>query len=67
MDKSDLLYSQYFLSEWSTQLNSDDNTFDQEFANKINTSIKQLKGIRFIGNDIIESYVDLWHYDNSSP
>jgi peptide/nickel transport system substrate-binding protein len=67
MDKNDLLYSYYFGFEWgtnSTSANSVDRTIDPEFTPTAAASLPTLKGIRFLTNDTVESYVDYWHFDD---
>jgi peptide/nickel transport system substrate-binding protein len=63
MDKSDLLYSYYFPFEWATNEGQNDKTFDPEYGSKVSSSLPLTKGIRFIRDDLVESYVDQWHYD----
>jgi peptide/nickel transport system substrate-binding protein len=64
MDKSDLLYSEYFTFEWWTDFGKDDKTVDPEFTSSVAPSLPLLKGIKFTSPDTIESYVNFWHYDN---
>jgi peptide/nickel transport system substrate-binding protein len=64
MDKSDLLYSYYFGHEWGTNTGSGDKTVDSEYTSQAAQAIKYDKGIRFISNDRVESYIDFWHFDN---
>jgi peptide/nickel transport system substrate-binding protein len=63
MDKSDLLYTQYFLLQWGTNTGKGDLTNDPEFRSQAQAAIPLVKGLRFVGHDEIESYIDLWHYD----
>jgi peptide/nickel transport system substrate-binding protein len=63
MDKSDLLYTQYFAFEWGTDSGNGDKTVDPEYTSGVAPSLPRLKGIKFLSNDIIESYVNYWHYD----
>jgi peptide/nickel transport system substrate-binding protein len=63
MDKSDLLYAQYFLFQWGTNTGKGDLTYDPEFGSQAQVAIPLIKGLRFVGNDKIESYIDEWHYD----
>ena len=63
MDKSDLLYSYYFPFEWATDEGENDKTIDPEYTSKVNSSLPLIKGIKFITDDLVESYVDQWHYD----
>src|SRR5215203_3264384 len=63
MDKSDLLYSYYFPFEWATNEGENDKTIDPEYTSKASSSLPLIKGIKFITDDLVESYVDQWHYD----
>ena len=63
MDKSDLLYSDYFTFEWGTDSGKDDRTVDPEFTSSAAPSLPLLKGIKFTSPDTVESYVNFWHYD----
>jgi peptide/nickel transport system substrate-binding protein len=65
MDKSDLLYSYYFGHEWGTNTGPGDKTIDSEYTSQAAQAIKYDKGIRFISNDRVESYIDFWHFDNN--
>ena len=62
MDKNDILYSIYFLYEWSSD---DDQTFDPEYAAVAQQFANTLKGFKFIDDDTIEVYVDYWHFDEN--
>ncbi len=66
MDKSDLLYSLYFMFEWGTNSGASDHTVDPEYTSRVELGLPYFKGIRFIPGheDIVESYLDQWHYDN---
>lgn len=66
MDKSDLLYSLYFMYEWGTNSGASDHTVDPEYTSRVELGLPYFKGIRFIPEheDIVESYLDQWHYDN---
>jgi peptide/nickel transport system substrate-binding protein len=64
MDKSDLLYSLYFMYEWGTNNGENDLTVDPEYTSRTEVALPYFKGIRFISDDVIESYLDQWHYDN---
>ena len=64
MDKSDLLYSYYFGHEWGTNTGPRDKTVDSEYTSQAAQAIKYDKGIRFLSNDKVESYIDFWHFDN---
>ena len=64
MDKSDLLYSLYFMYEWGTNNGDNDLTVDPEYTSRVELGLPYFKGIRFISDDVVESYLDQWHYDN---
>nr|AFK24867.1 solute binding protein-like protein [uncultured archaeon] len=64
MDRSDLMYVEYFLFEWGTDLGPDDLTVDPEYTSQVQAAIPLLKGIRFTALDKVESYIDQWHYDD---
>ncbi len=64
MDKSDLLYSYYFGHEWGTNTGPRDKTVDSEYTSQAAQAIKYDKGISFLSNDKVESYIDFWHFDN---
>ncbi len=63
MDKSDLLYTQYFLFQWGTNTGKGDLTYDPEFSSQAQAALPLVKGLRFIANDEVESYINMWHYD----
>lgn len=63
MDKSDLLYTQYFLFQWGTNTGKGDLTIDPEFTAQVQAALPLVKGLRFIANDELESYINMWHYD----
>ncbi|MGD1838954.1 MAG: ABC transporter substrate-binding protein [Nitrososphaeraceae archaeon] len=63
MDKFDLLYSIYFLFEWGSDLGFGDVTVDPEYTSRVQLSLPLFKGFEFITNDMVETYIDLWHYD----
>jgi peptide/nickel transport system substrate-binding protein len=63
MDRSDILYPQYFLFEWGSNKGMADHTSDPEYTSQAQVALPLVKGIRFIANDMVESYVDIWHYD----
>ncbi|HEX7256593.1 MAG TPA: ABC transporter substrate-binding protein [Nitrososphaeraceae archaeon] len=64
MDKSDLLYSLYFMYEWGTNNGDSDLTVDPEYTSRVELGLPYFKGVRFISDNIVESYLDQWHYDN---
>ena len=63
MDVSDMMYADYFSSEWGTDLGPEDRTVDPEYTATASEALKLSKGTRYISPDIIESYNDIWHYD----
>ncbi|MDF2736448.1 MAG: putative solute binding protein [Nitrososphaeraceae archaeon] len=63
-DKSDLLYSIYFMNEWGTNNGENDLTVDPEYTSRVELGLPYFKGIRFVSDDVVESYLDQWHYDN---
>jgi peptide/nickel transport system substrate-binding protein len=63
MDKSDILYSSYFPFEWGTDQGKGDLTVDPEYTAAAKVALPFAKGIRFINDTAIESFVDQWHYD----
>jgi peptide/nickel transport system substrate-binding protein len=65
MDKSDLLYSQYFLFEWGTNNGQNDRTVDPQYTSSAATGIPYEKGIKFLANDEVEYFSDFWHYDKN--
>ncbi|HVX02021.1 MAG TPA: ABC transporter substrate-binding protein [Nitrososphaera sp.] len=64
MDKSDLLFGQYFAFEWGTDSGNGDQTVDPEFTSSTAPALPLLKGIKFTSDDTVEEYVNFWHYDN---
>jgi peptide/nickel transport system substrate-binding protein len=64
MDVSDMMYSDYFAYEWGTDTGSGDRTVDPEYTPIANEALKLSKGSRYIAPDRIESYFDIWHYDD---
>lgn len=65
MDKSDILYPLYFAFEWGTDQGRGDLTVDPEYTAAAKESLPYAKGIRFINDTEIESFVDQWHYDKN--
>jgi len=63
MDMNDVLHSLYFTSEWGTQTDDDDKTFDTEYTPRAAQSVQTLIGVKPIDEDTIEVYVDFWHFD----
>jgi peptide/nickel transport system substrate-binding protein len=63
MDKSDILYPLYFAFEWGTDQGEGDLTVDPEYTAAVKVALPLLKGIRFINDTAVESFIDQWHYD----
>ena len=63
MDKSDILYPLYFAFEWGTDEGKGDLTVDPEYTAAVKVALPLLKGIRFINDTSVESFIDQWHYD----
>ena len=63
MDKNDLLYSSYFAHQWGTNTGPADKTKDSEYTSQASQAIKYDKGIRFLSDTKVESYIDFWHFD----
>jgi peptide/nickel transport system substrate-binding protein len=63
MDISDMMYSDYFAHEWGTDAGPGDRTVDPEFTPVAAEALKLSKGTRYVSPDRIESYIDIWHYD----
>jgi peptide/nickel transport system substrate-binding protein len=63
MDKNDLLYSSYFGHQWGTNTGPGDKTVDSEYTSQAAQAIKYDKGIRFLSDNKVESYLDFWHFD----
>src|SRR5205085_11679588 len=63
MDKNDLLYSSYFGHQWGTNTGRGDRTIDSEYTSQAAQAIKYDKGIRFLSDNKVESYLDFWHFD----
>ncbi|MCV0371976.1 MAG: ABC transporter substrate-binding protein [Nitrosarchaeum sp.] len=64
MDMNDVVYSLYFTTEWGSQLNENDKTFDAEFTPRAEQTIQTIKGVNIIDENTIEVYVDYWHFDD---
>jgi peptide/nickel transport system substrate-binding protein len=60
MDRNDILYSYYFPFEWS----KNDTSVDPEYAAQARVTVPLLKGISFLPDGRLVSYIDLWHYDS---
>jgi peptide/nickel transport system substrate-binding protein len=63
MDKSDIFYPLYFAFEWGTDQGKGDLTVDPEYTAAVKVALPLLKGIRFINDTSVESFIDQWHYD----
>lgn len=63
MNKADLIYQLYFPYEWSSKINSTDQTYDPEYAQPAQVALKYLRGAKFLNNSTLESFVDYWHFD----
>ena len=64
MDMNDVMHSLYFTTEWGTQTDEDDKTFDTEYTPRAAQSVQTLIGVKPIDEDTIEVYVDFWHFDD---
>jgi len=64
MTKADLIYSFYFPYEWSSKVNSTDLTYDPEYAPQAQVALKYVRGIKFLNDSNIISFVDYWHFDS---
>jgi len=65
MDSADILYPQYFVFEWGMDTGeSSDLTSDPEYMTGVQPGLPLIKGIRFLDDQTIESYVDQWHFDD---
>ena len=63
MDVSDMMYADYFTYEWGTNTGPGDRTVDPEYTPAASEALNLSKGSRYITPDNIESYIDIWHYD----
>jgi peptide/nickel transport system substrate-binding protein len=63
MDVTDLMYSDYFSAEWGTDLGAGDLTVDPEYTPQVSEALKLAKGTKYSSPDQIETYFDIWHYD----
>ena len=65
MTPADLLYPQYFVFEWGMDTGDPaDLTNDPEYMAGVEPGLPLIKGIRFIDNQTVESYIDQWHFDD---
>ncbi len=65
MDMNDVLHSLYFTLEWGSEQTENDKTFDTEFTPRASQVVDTLIGVRPIGEDKVEVYVDYWHFDEA--
>jgi peptide/nickel transport system substrate-binding protein len=65
MDISDMMFIEYFFYEWGTNLGEGDRTVDPEYTAQAEVAIPYSKGFRVVGPSEIESYIDIWHYDET--
>jgi len=66
MDMNDILYSLYFLQEWGSEPQENDNTYDSEYSSQAVQNAKTLVGIKQMDGDTVEVYVDYWHFDEQN-
>jgi peptide/nickel transport system substrate-binding protein len=65
MAPADILYPQYFVFEWGMDTGDpSDLTSDPEYMTGVQPGLPLIKGIKFIDDQTIESYVDQWHFDD---
>jgi peptide/nickel transport system substrate-binding protein len=64
MTKADLLYSMYFPVEWGTITGSNDTTSDPEYTAQAQVVLPLLKGVKFLNDNHLISFVDFWHFDD---
>ena len=65
MAPADLLYPQYFVFEWGKDTGDPaDLTKDPQYMAGVQPALPLIKGIRFLDNQTVESYVDQWHFDD---
>jgi len=64
MTKADLIYPFYFIYEWSSKINSTDLTYDPEYAAQAQVALKYIRGIKFLNDTNVVSFVDYWHFDD---
>ena len=64
MTKTDLIYSFYFPYEWSSKVNPTDLTYDPEYAPQAQVALKYVRGIKFLNDSNVVSFVDYWHFDD---
>ena len=64
MDMNDLMYSIYFLYEWTCET-EEDMTCDSEYSSKAYQAAQTIVGVRVIDKDTIEVYQNYWHFDEA--
>jgi peptide/nickel transport system substrate-binding protein len=64
MTKADVLYSMYFPAEWGTVTGDNDTTSDPEYTAQAQVVLPLLKGVKFLADNSLTSFVDLWHFDD---
>ena len=64
MDMNDVIYSIYFLYEWTCEA-EEDKTCDSEYSSKAFQAAQTLVGVRVIDGDTIEVYQNYWHFDEA--
>ena len=64
MGMDDILYMISFMTEWGTDGGEGDRTFDPEYTSRTAQFMKTFQGVRVIGPNSIEIYVDYWHFDH---
>ena len=60
---NDIRYTLYMLWEWVSEDETGDKYYDPVFAISNEDYANTILGIKFIGDDTIEVYVDYWHFD----
>ena len=64
MDINDILYSIYFLTEWGSEKDVNDKTYDSHFSPQAVQNVNSLVGFRIVDDDTIEVYTNYWHFDD---
>jgi peptide/nickel transport system substrate-binding protein len=64
MSRQDFLYGLYFGQQWGLSKRGEP-TYDPEYSSQSEPGAKLFKGIRFIGDNKAEVYVDYWHFDQN--
>ena len=65
-DMNDILYGIYFNHEWGTITGPDDKTQDSEYTASAMPGLERDVGVRPTGPDSMETYINYWHFDQSS-